>query len=185
MNMRKLKFLLVLIVALFVTELHSDIIVVDPIQANVCVRIVNLNEFPDIAVIGLHSNCFALSKSNRAYQIKTNSCLRVNKACPLTLYVVKKEYLRKKELDVIDWSQDKNVQKLNLSVKTKSVNSYDYSSVVIEFKLARHKGTTYYLYKSKMTYKYQNDRSDSVRNLKNDIVDPLKPISVSTENAIR
>ncbi|MDD3787147.1 MAG: hypothetical protein PHO94_00445 [Petrimonas sp.] len=180
--MKKLKYLLLISLALFAAKLYGDVIIVNSKPAKICVKIKNLNEFPDIVIIGVN-DCFTFSKSQKAYRIKSNNCLKVNRACPLSLYIVKKDYLRMKDLDLIDWKTDKNVQKLNLTVKTKSFQSSTYSSVYIDFNLARRDGTTFYLYKSKMSYKYQNDRPDSVQFFTDETVDPLKPISVSTENA--
>jgi len=182
--MKRLKYLLLIPFAFIATRLHGDIIVIEPQPADICVKLTNLNEFPDIAVIGL-SDCFALSKSNKAYRIKSNSCLKVYKPCPLSLYVIKLDYLKQNDLDKINWDKDKNVQKLNLTVKAKSFNTYDFSSVEIDFNLASKNGTIFYLYKTKMTYKYENERPDSVQYFKNDVVDPLKPISVSIEHGPR
>jgi hypothetical protein len=69
-------------------------------------------------------------------------------------------------LDEIDWNKDKNVQKLNLSVKANSFNTYNFSSVEIDFNIASQNESIYYLYKTKMTYKYQNERPDSIQYFK-------------------
>ena len=103
----------------------------------------------------------------------------------MSLYVIKLDYLKQNDLDKINWDKDKNVQKLNLTVKAKSFNTYEFSSVEIDFNLASKNGTIFYLYKTKMTYKYENERPDSVQYFKNDVVDPLKPISVSIEHGPR
>ncbi len=182
--MKKLKFLLLIPLVLLTTKLHGDIIIVEPKPAKIYVRITNLNKFPDIAVIGL-SDCLAVSRSNKAFRIKSNSYLKVNKACPLSLYMMKMHYFKQIELDNIDWDKDKNVQKLNLTIKAKSFITTDYNSLDIDFNLASKDKTIYYLYKTKMTYKYQDERPASVKNFEDNVVDPFKPISVSTEYAPR
>ena len=99
------------------------------------------------------------------------------------------DYYKQHKLDEIDWETDKNVQKLNLSIKEKDFNSYDLSSVTIDFNLANYKDNIYYLYKTKMTCKYKYDaektKSDSIQYFKDNVVDPFKPISVKTEHAPR
>lgn len=182
--MKKLKILLLIPLVLFTTRLHGDIIIVEPKPAKIYVRIINLNKFPDIAVIGL-SDCLAFSKSNKAYRIKNNTSLKVNKACPLALYIMKMDYFKQIDLDNINWGKDKNVQKLNLTVKVESFITSEYNSLDIDFNLACKNKTIYYLYKTKMTYKYQDERPASVKNFEDDVVDPFKPISVSTGYAPR
>ena len=163
--MKRLKYLIIILLALFATRLHGDIIIVKTTQNKIYVRIKNLNEFPDIAVIGL-SDCIAFPKSNKAYRVISSSRLEVNKSCPISLYVVKLDYLIQKDLDEIDWNKDKNVQKLTLSVKANSFNTYNFSSVEIDFNIASQNESIYYLYKTKMTYKYQNERPDSIQYFK-------------------
>lgn len=161
----------------------GDIIITGPTPAKICVRINNLNDFPDIAVIGL-SDCVALSNSNKAYRVEPDSFLKVYKSCPLSLYVMKVNYLKNVDLDKIDWNKDENVKKLNLTVNANSFNSNDCSAVIIDYNLASFKDTTLYLYKTEITYKYKDKRPDAVQSFKND-ADPFKPISVSTKNASR
>lgn len=181
--MKNLKYLLFLPFVFFATGLHGDIILVDTTPAKICVRIINLNKFPDMAVIGL-SDCLAFSNSNKAFRIKNNSCLNASNACPLTLYVMKTDYFNKIDVNTIDWGRDKNVQKLNLTINAKSFYTRDYKSLDIDFNLAI-RNNTYYLYKSKMTWKYRDERQDSIKHFNNNAADPFKPISVPRENEPR
>ena len=184
--MKRLKYILILVLVFYTTKLHSDVIIIEPTSATICSRITNLNDYTDIAVIGL-MDCITL-KSKKAFKIKNNNCIKVQNSCQVLLYVMKLDYFKQHDLDEIDWDNDKNVQKLNLTIKEKDFNSYDYSSVTIDFNLANYKDTVYYLHKTKITYKYKYDteqtKPDSVQYFKND-VDPFKPISVKTENAPR
>lgn len=185
--MKRLKIALIFILAVFTNRLHGDIIIIKPTSATICSRITNLNNFPDLVVIGL-TECVTL-KSKKAFRIKNNDCIKVQKSCSVLLYVMNLNYYKQHKLDEIDWDTDKNVQKLNLSIKVKDFNSYDFSSVTIDFNLANYKNTVYYLYKTKMTYKYPYDaeptKPDSIQYFKDDVVDPFKPISVKTEHAPR
>lgn len=186
--MKSLKYLLIIPLALFATTLHNNIIITEPEPAKICVRIPNLDEFQDVVVFGRY-DCVAMSKSKKAYKMEPNFIAEGNKTCPLSFYVMKLDYFKQKSLDEIDWDNDKNVQKLNLTVKANTLRSYDFSALEIDFNLACKDGTTYYLYKSKLTYKYRysnpfrNGGADSIQTFKDDIVDPLKPISVTTRDA--
>ena len=185
--MKRLKYILILLLVVYTTRLHGDIIIIEPTSAKICSRITNLNNFPDLVVIGL-TDCVTL-ESKKAFRIKNNDCIKVQKSCSVLLYIMKLDYYKQHKLDEIDWNTDKNVQKLNLSIKEKDFNSYDFSSVTIDFSLANYRNTVYYLYKTKMTYKYKYNadqtKSDSIKYFKDDNVDPYKPISVKTEHAPR
>jgi len=181
--MKKFKYTILLLLIVLTTKLYGDIIIVKPTRAKICTKITNLKEFPDLKVIGVF-DCVALSKSKKAFRIKNNSCIKVHKSCPVSLYVVKSDYYKQHDLDEIDWDNNKNVQKLNISIKDKYFKSSDYRSAIVELNLANHKDSIYYLYKSKLIYKYKNRRKDLVKVFKDD-VDPFKPISVKTGHAPR
>ena len=83
--MKTLKFILVLFLFVITARLSGDI-VKKHTQPQIRVMITNLDNFPDIAVIGL-SDCLAFSRSNKAYIVKSGSCLQIYQACPLTLYL--------------------------------------------------------------------------------------------------
>jgi len=179
--MKRLKYLLLFSFALFTGQLHGDIIITKPTPAKICVRIKNLHEFPDIAVIGVN-NCLAFSNSNIAYRVDSGSCLKFNQTCSLSLYALKTDYFNRIDLDKIDWEKDKNVQKLNLTVKAQSFSTSQFRSLEIDFNLACRHDTVFYLYKAKTTYQYKNSRPDLVQHFKDETEDPLKPISVSIKH---
>lgn len=182
--MKRLKYITILLLLFFSTRLYGDIIIVEPRTAWICSKITNLNDFPDLVVIGV-MNCITFN-SKTAFRIKNNDCINAQKSCQVLLYVMKLDYFNTHDRNEIDWDNDKNVQKLNLSIKETDFNSQNFSSATIDFNLAKYKNTVYYLYKTKITYKYKYDakqtKPDSVQYFKND-VDPFKPISVKTEYA--
>lgn len=180
--MKRFKYSIILLLVVLTTKLHGDIIMVKPTPSKICVRINYLKDFPDIAVIGL-SDWLAFSRSNKAYCIESGFCMKVYKPRPLSLYAMSMDYFKQCDLDQVDWKNDKNVQKLNLTVKAKSINTDDYRSLEVDFNLASYNDTTLYLYQTKLTYKHKDERPDSIQYFKNNIVDPFKPISVSTEDA--
>lgn len=181
--MKRYKYALILLLAVLTIRLYADIIIVQPSPAKICAKIKNLNDFPEIVIVG-YSDCLALSKSNKAFAVKSNSCLKMYKTCPLALYAVEKKYLKKIDLNKIDWHKDKNVQKLNLTINAKEFNTFDFSSLEVDFMLERYNDTTLYLYKTQMTYKYKAERPDSIQYFKKE-VDPFKPISISIKRATK
>ena len=183
--MKRLRYSILFLLVILTTRLHGDVIIIEATQAKICTKITNLNDFPEIVVVGL-TDCVALPKSKRAFRVKNNSCIKVHKSCPVSLYAMSMDYFKEHDLDEIEWDKDSNVQKLNISLKEKYFNSYDYSSATVDLNLAHYKDSIYYLYKSKLTYKYkydsENPKADSVQYFEDD-VDPFKPISVKTEHA--
>src|SRR5690606_26744384 len=124
------------------------------------------------------TDCITL-KSKKAFRIKNNDCIGGQKSCEVLLYVMKLNYYKQHELDKIDWISDKNVQKLNLSIRAKDFNSQIFRSLTIDFNLAKFQDSIHYLYKTKMVYKYnaQQNKPDAIQYFIDD-VDPFKPISV-------
>jgi hypothetical protein len=183
--MKRLRYSILFLLVVLTTRLHGDIIIVEPTQSKICTKITNLKDFPELVVVGL-TDCVTLPKSKRTFKVKNNSCIKVHKSCPVSLYVMDLDYYKQNDLEEIEWDKDSNVQKLNISIKEKYFNSFDYSSATVDLNLANYMDSIYYLYKSKLTYKYkydsENPKADSVQYFEDD-VDPLKPISVKTENA--
>lgn len=172
---------MILLLAVLTIRLYADIIIVKPSPAKICAKILNLNDFPETAIIG-YSDCIALSESNKAYVVKSNSCLKIYRTCPLILYAVEKQYLKELDLNKIHWYKDKNVRKLNLTINEKEFNTIDFDAVEVDFMIDRYNDTALYLYKTKMIYKYKTERPDSIQYF-NKEVDPLKPIAISTKRA--
>lgn len=179
--MKRFVYSLLIVFAVFLTSLHGDVIILEPEPVKICVRINNLNDFPDIVVFGL-SKCTAFYRSNKIDRIKNNSCLKIHKACPLSFYVMKMDYYKQvDDLDDLDWDDDKNLQKLNLTVTAPSISKLYLNEMEYAFNLEVHNDSIFYLYKSKMTYKYSGPRPDSVRYFKNN-VNPTETISVPAED---
>lgn len=175
--MRKATLLLVLSFVLFVTRMNADI-VTD--WTRIHVQIMNMSDFPTMALVSVY-NCG--NAKNSTMLIESSELPNARESCPMSFYVVEKKYLKKVEFDKIDWQKDKNVQKINLITEANVFFSNDYSDVKIVFKIARKKNT-YYVYKSKVTYKYrakgtQQAPSDLVKNFNDDVVDLFDPIYVS------
>ena len=184
--MKNLKCLLVVVFVLLAGKVQGDVIRIEPNDAKISVRISNLSDFPDVTVIG-YRDCVSLSKPEKVFKVDSSSSLQGNEKCPLTFYIVDSKYLKKNKLEKIDFEKDKNVQKLNLIVIADVCTTYDYTSIDIDFSLARKDGC-YYLYNSQTTYLYQKElvkypdrtvrQEKIVKQYEDKIVDPLKPLHV-------
>ncbi len=173
--MKRLTYFLLVLFLMVSPSLNSDVIVHFP-ETMICVRISNLNDFSDIVLIGVW-DCLALSNSKKAFRIESNSCLNATKTCPILLYAMSLEYFKTVDINEIDFEDNKNIKKLNLTIKAVSFDVYKYSAIDVYYNIARYDATTIYLYKSKITYKYSDNRPDFVQYFKNDLK-PFKQISV-------
>jgi len=117
--MRKVKFILLLAFAFCTGKGLSDIVVTFYSPNKICVKIVNLSDYPDIVVVGI-SDCLPVFSKPKMDVLVSDSSLEVHKACPLNFYAVKKNYLKKKGINKIKWNNDKNVRKADHSVSAKT-----------------------------------------------------------------
>lgn len=163
------RFRCVLLVFLFVStcNLFGDII---PTRytyppAEVLITIENLDEYPDIVVVGV-SNCPSISGSKKAYIIEPGVSLKVHKSCPLTIYAVKKDYLEKKKLGKIKWNKDENVIISNLTVTRTTIDpDRAVNAIRMHFRIAGFNDEEMVLYNSSLIYKYTGGLPDVVENL--------------------
>ncbi|MDR2037788.1 MAG: hypothetical protein LBQ60_07690 [Bacteroidales bacterium] len=161
--MKKIECTLLIILAFLTANSYGDIIFTEYPQAKIRVRITNLSDFPDIVLVGC-SDCMAVSKSKRAYVVQPDSCLEVHKACPLTIYAVKKDYFEKKNLKKIKWEKDQHVISSNLTVsaKTFDTTSLPIHTVELDFNIAGFNDSIMILYQTKRVNKF-NDGRNTVR----------------------
>jgi len=173
---------------LVVMNMHADVIP-PPEDTKVRVQITNLSDFPDLAIVGLHE-C-----SNNGKKIPTLvkdelsiQMINIYTNCPKIFYVIKKEYLEKVGIDKIDWSTDKHVQQLNVIADWNGLQTEFYSTLEVDFKLAKREGT-YYVYKTRLLLRNRNygnkqtlSTTEFVRIFTDDVVNVHEPIRISTIN---
>jgi len=127
--MKRVKYTIVLLLVMLTVRTSGDIIINTYSPVKVCVRIENLKDYPDIVVVGL-SDCITVFSNPKVEIIDSCSCVEVHKACPLTFYAVKKDYLEKKGIKNINWKKDKKVRKADKTVNANKV-SVHYPNVEI------------------------------------------------------
>jgi hypothetical protein len=172
---KSFKLSLVFIFLLLTSVSIADVILLDYHNVDVCIKISNIDDYPTIALIE-YFDCVAIPQSKRAFRIHKISCLRSNKICTPTIYAVKKEYIKDKDIKDINWPKDKNALKSNLTIKATSTETLEqWSSVELYYKIVGFTDTTIVLYKEKQVIKYENEKPDSVAIFKfNGYHTPLK-----------
>jgi hypothetical protein len=172
--MKTIKYVFLLFLFIISIRINGDVIIAENSPSTICARIINLDEYPEISLIGFY-DCLAISGSNKAIVFRSITCLNINRFCPLTLCAVKKKYLNKKHLEDIDWKKDTNVIKSNLTINTRTYNiSKSVLNILIEYKIAEFSNSSLFLYKTKQTLKYKDQRPDSVEyfTIKGDLSKP-------------
>lgn len=189
--MKQLMCLLLLSFVLVFTHVEADIVTVPPTRIQA--QLTNLTEFPEVVIVEYFEGAVPAEK----YKIIQGNTFSMSPLSnkQVSFYVLKKEYLEKVGLDNINWSTDKNVQRLNVVTGsalspekhyiafTYNAASEQYSAIDVYLKLAK-KNNTYYVYKSKVTGKLRTNSSqqtppDIVKNYKDDVVDTTEPILIS------
>lgn len=187
--MRRVTLLLLLAFMLVVETVSANIILTDPNQASVSVKITNLADYPDMALVYYYDSkteskdglINVTYRETKKAGLVTSRELPIGKFnCPMTIYVVEKSYLAKVDVNKIDWTTDEHANKLNLFVEKTGFRSTFYSHVDVEYKLAK-KNKTFYLYKSKLTGQYRNPTPDLVKTFADEVVDLAKPMDVSLD----
>ena len=187
--MKKTKCTLLLLLVILTINSYGDIIMPQRQPVSVYVKINNLNDYPDIVIIGLN-DCLAASNSNKAFIVEPDSFLLIHKSCPLKLYAVEKSYFEKKGIEKIKWGEDKNVRESNLIFSEKVLEETENMGEVVSspdtaetdgvivvwgvgrravhtkemtFNIAGFDDTSMVMYKTTQIDKYHR-RSDDVRN---------------------
>jgi hypothetical protein len=92
-----------------------DVILYEEIELQKCVKITNLDDYPNIAFIAFKE--FVNLDNHDAYIIKSNTCLEKKSSQEkLTIYAVNKDYLKNKDVKKIDWSKEKKCAKSTINI---------------------------------------------------------------------
>ena len=121
--MKKVKYTLLIALAIISIKLSGDVIIIDYQPAKVCVKIGNISDYPDIKIVAVHEPLTGFSKPVVEI-VDSKKCTEIRKACSLVFYAVKKDYLKKKGIKKIDWKKDKNVRKSYLTFNAKDWKSW-------------------------------------------------------------
>lgn len=112
--MKTYKLYLFIVLCLACRNASCDLIPPNSHFVNKCVVITNVNDYPDISLLGATTcaaNCPAV------YIIGPATCLEKGyKLNCLAIYAVSKSYLAGKDITKIDWSNDKHAFKSNIQI---------------------------------------------------------------------
>jgi hypothetical protein len=112
--MKTYKLYLFIVLCLLCGISYCDIIPPNSHYVNKCVVITNVNDYPDISLLGV-TNCMAYCPS--IYLIGPTTCLEKGYQLNcLTIYGVSNSYLAGKDITTIDWSKDKHAFKTNIQI---------------------------------------------------------------------
>ena len=107
-----MKVIILLIIAIFfMSTLPVDADIMPPGMKGInrCVKITNLNDFPDVAFVGYIKG--PVIQCENPYIIKSDECLtQFYKANDLTIYAIEKDYLAAKGLENIDFDSNNNIR---------------------------------------------------------------------------
>lgn len=156
-------FLLTILLA-FSNVTYCDIIPENSHSVDKCVKIINSADFPEIVLIAYTE--YPGGGSN-AFVIEPNSCIEKGyKFNSLKILAIKKSYLTNKNLDSINWKNDKNIFRANIDIESYGGyvdNLTPISSIEEYYKIESFQDSTLVLYKSKEVTKFNNDRPVSIK----------------------
>ncbi len=112
--MKIFKLCLIIILSHLWRNSYGDIIPPNSHIVNKCVKITNVNDYPDISLLGV-TTCMAFCP--QVYVIEPATCLTKGyKLNCLMIYGVRKSYLAGKDITSIDWSKDAHTFKTNVEI---------------------------------------------------------------------
>jgi len=162
--MKKLICLLVLIPFLLSKTCFGDVIVTDVHHVEKCVKITNIDDYPEISLVG------AVIPPNdpfdtEFYILTSSECLPRNfRNCDFNIYALSKDYLKGKDLQKIDFPKDPNAIASNIKIEPSGgyINdSIPISEIQQYYKIAGFTKTSLILYKWKEVNKFNNGKPDS------------------------
>ena len=150
--MKKIKIFFLLFILVISVSVKGDIMPINRVmQAVIYARLQNIVDYPEITVIGFREG-YVFAKTKKAFEIKSGSYFMIQKFFPITFYAVKKDYLSKKDINEIDWKNDKNVLKSNLTIDVKTFKEKTPIKMVqLDFKIVGFTDSTIIINKSGQT----------------------------------
>ena len=162
--MKKIKYTLLLLLAVFTVESYGDIIIVSYAPKKICLKIENLHDYPDMAIIGVGAYS-TFPMSSKVDMVDSCSCVDIAVVNPAAFLAVKKKYLEKTGIDKIDWKKDKNVAKADIKLNTNmfKFRTPTVESVEIYYKIVGFDKKSMVLQPTSLIIKYNNGDPDSVK----------------------
>jgi hypothetical protein len=161
--MKTNKLILVILGLLIFRISNGDVIPPNAHYVVKCVKITNLNDYPEISLIGDVRDAGGFDFS---YIISSTACLvKGYKFNQFTVYAVSNNYLAGKDIDDVDWTNDKNAFKSNISIEPYAgyyANSNPTDSIDQFYKIMGFTVSSVILHKWKEITRFNNEKPDSV-----------------------
>ncbi|ABE51247.1 hypothetical protein [Methanococcoides burtonii] len=160
-----IKFLIILLIlSAFTANACADVLFPGTRGIDRCVKIVNLEEFPEIVLVGHIAG--PIIQCENPYIISSNKCLtKFYKANDLTIYAIDKDYLEAKGLDNIDLESDPNLcfYEVEINPKWNVVKEEDpLTREEVEYSIAGFSEDRLVLYTSRKVSEYNDGSPDRI-----------------------
>jgi len=162
--MKRVKYILLALLATIAVQVVGNIIITTYMPSKILVKIDNLKDYSDMLFVGL-GDYSTFSASGRVEMIDSSSYMDAVMINPIAFHAVKKTYLKKTNIDRIDWKKDKNVIKSSISVNANALRSdkSNVESVEIHLNIAGFDKKSMVMYESARTIKYNDGSPDLVK----------------------
>jgi hypothetical protein len=151
---------------LFSSTASADVLLPDYHYIIRCVRVMNLNEYPDVVLIG-HMTGPSFDKYEKSYQINNNECLEADRFSSLSIYWTTKEKFNSIDLKNLN-PADVTLLLDNVDTKNQQVDaSNPLRKEDIEYSIAGFSSEKLIFYKSKQTSEYLPDHQKKVETFSN------------------
>lgn len=164
--MKIVKLFLLWFGLIMVMKASADVIIIDLHVVNKCIKITNLNDYPEISLIGI---CYSLpgKGNNNVYLVSTDMCLfTTNHLNKFEVRAVRNDYLTGKNLEETDWASDEHALKSSICFAPYSESVPDSNPLtgIEEFcQIVGFTDSSVVMYKWKEIRRYNNGLADSVK----------------------
>jgi len=142
---------------------YGDVIMENTHHVAKCVKITNIDDYPDVALIGYGVEVMPIT----TYIITPSTCLTNGyKFNVLNVLAVNKSYLETKNLTKTDWLKDGHALPSNIKIDPEGGYVYDtipLSAIEEYYKIIGFSETNVILFKWKEVTKYNNGLADSIK----------------------
>ena len=163
--MKPSKLPILLLFIFIYSSVQSDIILTkDYVRINTFFKLTNPDEFPEYTIVGF-KNLKIGKPAPVPFQIKSNEYYSSEFIEPVTYAAVKKSYLEGKDINDIDWQNDKNVLKHKSILKS---GDYARSSTIenlkIDYKIVGITDSEIIIHRSAEAYEFKDkNKPDSIQ----------------------
>jgi len=160
--MKKLIYLFVFISFLLRNTCMGDVIVIDVHKVDKCVKITNMDDFPDISLLG-YPHPGAMNYDT--YLITSNQCLTKGyEYNDFNIYAVNKEYLIGKDIKELNLFKNPNAMPSNIYIRPYGSYIHDsipFNAIEEYYQIVGLSKTQVILHKWKEVIKFNNGKPDS------------------------